>query len=348
MRHRSSIKELLVLFILIATLVVVFISGTIYQRKIQEEVSKKAQLINSETFKKQREESIIASLPDITCWGDGLTMGNGSDGPSYPEILSQLAHLTVHNMGVKLEDSATIATRQGGRYIVLNDITIPSTTNPIQIGTSNNLINNAFESVSLLKNGDVGINPVSIAGIEGTLSITEDRPAIYYFTRHFEGDEFSIQEPTPLLTAASQEHNKDITIIFIGQNGGYETIDQLIDQQMSMIEHLGHDKYLILGLTTGTGNSRAELEQRLSELYGEKFINLREYLVTDGLNDANLQPTEDDLANIAIGKLPASLLVDEGIVGNSIYHKLIAEKILDKILELNYLTEPQQQYLGLS
>ena len=40
--------------------------------------------------------------------------------------------------------------------------------------------------------------------------------------------------------------------------------------------------------------------------------------------------------------------MDEGIVGNSIYHKLIAEKILDKILELNYLTEPQQQYLGLS
>ena len=250
-------------------------------------------------------------------------------------------------MGVNREDSVTIATRQGGRYIILNDITIPSTTMPIKIGTSDTLVNNTSESLQLLRRGDVGINPVSIAGIEGTFSIDENEPSVYYFTRNSDGEEASILEPTPLLTSASTERKNDITIIFIGQNGGYENIDQLIDQQNAMIEHLGHDKYLILGLTTGTTSSRLELEQRLEETHSEKFINLREYFITEGLKDANLQPTEEDLANIAIGKIPASLLIDEDIVGNSIYHELIAKKIYSKIIDLNYLTDIQQQYLGL-
>ena len=273
--------------------------------------------------------------------GDGLTTGNGSDGPSYLEILAQLTHLTVHNMGVNREDSATIATRQGGRYIILNDITIPSTTTSVKIGTSDTLVNNASESLQLLKRGDAGINPVSIAGIEGTFSIDENEPSVYYFTRNSDGEEASILEPTPLLISASTDRKNDITIIFIGQNGGYENIDQLIDQQNAMIEHLGHDKYLILGLTTGTTSSRSELEQRLEGTHQEKFINLRKSFITEGLNDANLQPTEEDLANIAIGKIPASLLIDEDIVGNSIYHELIAKKIYSKIIDLNYLTDTQ-------
>ncbi len=348
MQQQSLVKKISLLLLLIIISIVVFISGTIKDQKEQQIIAQKAQQLNKEIKSKQLEQTIRNSLPDISCWGDGLTTGSDSDGPSYPEFLSQLTHLNVHNMGVNREDSATIATRQGGRQIIVDNITIPSTTTPVKIGTSNTLYNNANELIRPMIKREAGINPVTLNGIEGTLSVDENSPTNYYFTRNTEGEAVDIQEPTPLLTVASKENKDDITIIFIGQNGGYDSINALINQQKAMIEHLEHDKYLILGLTTGTKSERHELESQLLDTYQDKFINLREYLSTSGLEDANIEPTTDDLEDMKLGKVPSSLLVNNTIIGNHIYHELIAKKIYDKIIELEYLDAQQQQYLNLN
>lgn len=348
MKQQSLVKKISLLLPLIIILIVVFVSGTIKDQKEQQIIAQKAEQLNKEIKAKQLEESIRNNLPDISCWGDGLTTGSDSDGPSYPEVLSQLTHLTVHNMGVNREDSATIATRQGGRQIIVNEITIPSTTTPVKIGTSNTLYNDANELVRPMLKGEMGINPVTLYGIEGTLSVDKNSPTNYYFTRNTEGESVDILEPTPLLTRASTEHKDDITIIFIGQNGGYDSINELINQQTAMIEHLEHDRYLVLGLTTGTKSERQELESQLLDTFQDKFINLREYLSTSGLEDANIEPTKADLEAMKLGKVPSSLLINNSIVGNRIFHELIAKKIYDKIIELEYLDAQQQRYLQLN
>lgn len=43
---------------------------------------------------------------------------------------------------------------------------------------------------------------------------------------------------------------------------------------------------------------------------GERFINLREYLVNYGLEDSGLTATKEDKQAIAIGKCPPQLLSD--------------------------------------
>ncbi len=341
------LREFLIVSILLTILGAVIVTGMLQDQQLKEETVKKAQLINGQIEKELKEISLRESLPEITCWGDGLTTGNHSDGLSYPDVLADLINLPVYNMGIDLEDSATIATRQGGRFIWLKDIVIPSTITPVKVATLKSLITNELESIHLLVNGDEGVNPVSIAGIEGTLTLSDENPRTYYFTRLEEGENFELEENTPLLTSASEQRKNDITIIFIGQNGGYDSIDQLIHQQLAMIEHLEHEKYIVLGLTTGTAKSRATLEERLAEAHGEKFINLRHYLSSEGLSDANINPTEEDFADMERGEVPTSLRVGDSIIGNSVYHQLIAKQIFNKILDLNYLTEEQMEYLGL-
>lgn len=341
-------REFLIVSTLLTILGAVIFIGILQDQQLKEKMTQKAQLINEKVEKEQNEIALRESLPEITCWGDGLTTGNHSDGLSYPDVLAELINLPVHNMGVNLEDSATIATRQGGRFVWLKDFVIPSTITPVKVSTLKSLITNELEVIHLLVNGDSGINPVSIAGIEGTLTLSDENPRTYYFTRLEEGKEVEIEENTPLLTWASEQRRNDITIIFIGQNGGYGSIDQLINQQLAMIEHLGHDKYIVLGLTTGTAESRATLEGRLEEVHGEKFINLRHYLSSEGLIDADIKPTQEDFDDMERGIVPNSLRLDDSIIGNSIYHQLIAKQIFNKILELNYLTEEQVEYLGLS
>lgn len=346
MKANFSIREFLIVSVLLTILGGVIVVGVARDQQIREEAIKKAQLSNMQNEKEAKDKAIRESLPEITCWGDGLTTGSFSDGVSYPDVLAELINLPVHNMGVDLEDSATIATRQGGRVIWVKDFEIPASATPVKIGTVKSLINNELESLNLLINGDAGVNPVSIAGVEGMLTLSEESPRTYYFTRNEDGKEIKLDENTPLLTAASEQRKNDITIIFMGQNGGYQSVDQLIEQQLAMVNHLGHDKYIILGLTTGTRESRLILEGRLLETFGEKFINLREYLVSYGLEDAGIEPTEEDWYNIENGEVPTSLRVDDSIIGNSIYHQLIAKQIFHKILELNYLTDEQKDYLG--
>ncbi len=345
----NSTKTILVLSCI---LVFVFGYGEIKSNKIQEYDKKEAQVFNEKATKERlKQEKIKDSLPSIACWGDSLTAGTGGDGTTYPNTLAKLTGLTVYNMGVGGETSNTIACRQGARQMIVNNITIPSTTNKIEVGTYNNFYDNFGKIIAPLRQGDGGINICSIAGIEGKLSITQkdaiSKDTVYYFERLKAGEEVSIKEPTPIIAKASIERKDDIVIIFIGENGGYANIDDWVSQQKSMIEYTGHDKYIILGLTTGSVVERADLEARMVQEYGNKYINLREYLSNHGMNDAKLTPTSTDNEQIGKGMVPDSLRSD-AVHGNKYFYELIGKQVYNKLIELNYLNAEQKEYLGIS
>ena len=247
-------------------------------------------------------------------------------------------------MGVGGENTLTISGRNGAiPYVVSQEFTIPKSKIPVEISfTSQN-----GEKVAPLRQGDRGVNPVLIDGVKGVLSIRQEsydsEEYTYYFTRTTVGDSKSIQPGTEIITAASKENLDYITVIFMGQNGGYTGFEDLIRQQRAIIEHqtANKDRYIIVGLHTGTAESRNALETALENEYGAHYINLREYMSTQAMTDAGLIPTDADIEKMQMGATPDSLLSDE-VQFNSVGYELIGKLIYKRMDELGYFNEVRE------
>lgn len=66
--------------------------------------------------------------------------------------------------------------------------------------------------------------------------------------------------------------------------------------------------------------------------YGDRYLNLREYLSTKGLEDAEISPTDEDIKYINSGSVPQSLRVD-GVHLNKIGYKLIGNVIYERMIQ---------------
>lgn len=85
----------------------------------------------------------------------------------------------------------------------------------------------------------------------------------------------------------------------------------------------------------------ADINAALAEEWGDNFLDIRSYFLTEGLEAAGITPTEEDLANIERGEIPASLLSD-GLHGNDHFYRLLAEQVYQKIIDLGYV-EPNAE-----
>ena len=115
----------------------------------------------------------------------------------------------------------------------------------------------------------------------------------------------------------------------MGQNGGYSGNDDLVNLHHLMINHAKAKHTIILGLSSGSAESRAEYEAAMKKAFGRYFISLREYLSQYGIEDAGLTPTAADEAAMATGTVPPQLLADavhytnatKTVIGNLIYKR---------------------------
>ena len=151
---------------------------------------------------------------------------------------------------------------------------------------------------------------------------------------------------TEIITSGSEQYLNYNPIIFIGQNGGYSSIQDLIAQQRAIIDHQqmneqNEGKFLIIGLHTGTAESRVELEKAMLEEYGEQYINLREYMSTQALEDAGMEPTEEDREMMEMGSTPSSLLSDQ-VHFNASGYELIGKQIYQRMEKLGYFDEVRE------
>jgi hypothetical protein len=72
----------------------------------------------------------------------------------------------------------------------------------------------------------------------------------------------------------------------------------------SMVDHLTNpQRYLIVGTVP-------DVNDQLSAAYGPHFVDLRSWLVNDGLKAAGTDPSPSDAAAAALGNIPPSLTVD--------------------------------------
>ena len=272
----------------------------------------------------------------VVCWGDSLTAQGG-----WTSTLQTLSGMTVYNAGTGGENSNCIMARQGADVMIVNNITIPAEKTPIVLARrgSGESIRTQFgrNVMPLLQGGSSHVNPVKIGDIEGTLAWTgssySDTTGTWTFTRKEAGDAVTINRPTAMTTAYDREKNSPwLMVIFMGQNDGITTgtsVTSLLQKHKQMINHAKADNVVVLGLSSGTAESRAEYEEAFRNEFGRYFISLREYLSAYGLDDAGLTPTAEDTAAMNEGRVPPQLLSDavhytsacRTVIGNMLYKK---------------------------
>ncbi|MBQ4055457.1 MAG: S-layer homology domain-containing protein [Clostridia bacterium] len=278
----------------------------------------------------------------IVCWGDSLTAGGGASATqyAYPRVLATISGLPVRNYGVGGETSGHIASRQGARAIYVAPVIIPADTTSVEV----QLLGDDMEPTDLGLFGNAGLSPFTIAGVKGKFFYNESSGK-YFFTRNSGtgNEEVVISRPTRVVTAGMEGRTTaDINVIFSGSNNGYSAnnINKLIDIERQMIEFSGSDKYVIIGMTClDRMPDIAEINAKMADAFGDNFLDIRTYFLTEGLADAGIEPTAEDLADIERGEIPSSLRADE-IHGNDIFYRLLAEQVYEKILELGY-AEPK-------
>lgn len=165
----------------------------------------------------------------------------------------------------------------------------------------------------------------------------------------------TIAAGTRVYTKASVDHKDDILILEIGSNGGWDSNYQmLILQYDAMIQSAGCKYYIIVGDTDDPGTSIGDTNQgetdengnyigigdtaweaALREAYGDHFINMRTYLIQNGLSDVGLMPTKSDLKEYKKGNISKRLRSDWTHL-NSLGYYAKGVGIYKKGVELGY------------
>ena len=282
------------------------------------------------------ETEFTGLLPRIVCWGDSLTVS--LDGKSaYPDILRDLSGCEVVNYGVESENTAMIAMREGGLRVKVKATVLPSGSDliPIFLRTEDD------GHVFYLDNGDGGVNPCSINGIQGELQKINGS---YYFKRASKGERYVVDEGTQFKTFAMTDAKEgDILVIFAGTNDlpDARSVNNIIELERSMLEAVQCDKYIIVGLTYAGGIPEInEVNEALSKEFGDHFVDIRKYMINYGVEDVGITKTKQDIADIKKGEIPTSLRRDY-VHGNKHYHRLLGEQIYRRMVYLGYLKQPE-------
>lgn len=272
----------------------------------------------------------------IICWGDSLTYGQGGNGVTYPKVLQEKAELEVVNYGIQGETARQIAIRMGVLEMTTGAFEIPKDSTAVEV-----TLWQGGEDPIMMRLGDCGINPCVINGVEGTLSYkAEDNK--YYFSRANSGAVVSVEENTRVETYASlNKKSSDIIVLFAGTNlpPDKNTVGELIEMEKRMLAYLETDRYVVVGLTSKKLIPDVdEINVALADAFGEHFIDIRSYLLENGLKDAGIEPTKKDKKNLKKGIIPSSLRVDE-VHGNEAFYRIIGEQVYNKIEELGYIIQ---------
>lgn len=254
------------------------------------------------------------SIPVISTWGDSTT-STGTDGLSWPSRLqNEITTHNVKNMAISGEFTTSTSCRQGGNQAhVKTSFTIPSTCTEIEVELESK-DGQTFGNSPVLATG-CNYNPVIISDIKGSISSKNNK---YYFTRYEEGNETQIDANTEVVSETSKtRRNDDIMIIYLGTNSGWDdTPSKLLTQIQSMVNYYQGTKYIITTGATGyrlrNESTRAittQVETLFTNTFGEHYFNLRQYLIDNSLTENNLTATDVDKSRIALGQVPASILM---------------------------------------
>ena len=268
--------------------------------------------------------------------------------------LSLNENFTDNNMSaISLMSQTTVTGRAAKKFIVNNQT--KQETSPDKASTDNGSSDSGVNAVAKPANGNgTTETKPSETPANGSESTTKEpgqttaptQPSINY-------ESYNIPAGTRVYTRASIDHRNDILILEIGSNGGWESdYQQLIEQYDNMLLSSGCQYYIIIGDTDDPGTSVGDGNQQnydysnigrgdtgweaaLREAYGDHFINMRAYLIENGLQDAGLTATTEDVENYKKGCISKQLRSDWTHLNDDGYHAK-AVGVYKKGVELGY------------
>lgn len=259
----------------------------------------------------------------VSCWGDSTT-STGTDGEAWPTRLqTKLGEIMqVKNMAISGEWCTSTSCRQGGNEASLvSGVTIPAAVEAVAV-TLKSKDGQTFGTSPVLSTG-ANYNPVTIAGVEGSISISGGQA---YFTRKTAGDAVAVSAGTAVVSKNAVARKEDaVQVIYLGTNAGWNLDPNiLLNQVQSMVEYYGGTNYIIMGPAGGqmvrTEEARAATlayEELAAEAFGEHWLNLREYLIANSLTENGLTATKKDNERMAVGLIPWSILLSSNTEGGT-------------------------------
>lgn len=290
-------------------------------------------------------------VKNIVCFGDSLTAGAGGQGTTYESVMqAELGDsYKVINCGVGGEQVYPITARQGGIVSFLaNEVSIPMDKTEVEIGTKTDsgvhclkLDGTEVALPLLLQGHGNSVNPCYIDDIPCTLrwygSSYADTNGKYFLKSNIELSKVhKVVTKSPIYFYGNTLRNSHALVIWMGQNGGFKTVDELKELYKKAISHSGCSNYVIIGLHGYNKTIEEDLEKQFKQEFGNHFIDWRNYLLTRALDDANITPTEQDLADINNGLCPTSLRYDN-VHLNATGYTLLAKQILNRFKYLGVI-----------
>lgn len=317
-------------------------------RTLRTQYLQDAKAEEEEKIEKEKHYAAIREdIPGIVCWGDDITYGKGGINKSYPYVLENLLNdndykIPVYNNGVSGEDSLTVLGRVGAIPYQTSAFKIRNSPALIEIDVTSSHDNEKVNP--LLRKRNPGVNPCTIAGVEGTLygyilpaKLSEVNK--FFFVRDNTGDVVDVPEGTEIITSGSK-YKDYINILAVGDNGGYIDDYDLLKQNQQFVKFLKGSKnaesYLILGRYKGNAEDNELIEKLMEDSFGNNYINIREYFSTNALKDMNLNPTEEDKKAMEVGSVPPSFLNDEGNFNDTAYDAL-GKLVYNRLVNLNFV-----------
>ena len=330
-------------------------------------------------------ETLAQYLPGIVCWGDSLTAGS-SGNVSYPLTLQKYIDtylcgiydlryaienpenyprakwedykisIPVVNMGAGQEDSATILGRSGViPYVVKSDFVIPAGTESVSISIESQ----DGSPVAPLTAGSAGVNPVTIAGIQGTLTRTANAQgwstSSYQFTRLEARAETPVSKGTEVVTACTEQYRDYIHIVWLGTYGTFTNPEKLVSDTKALLQRqsVNTDRFLVIGPCTYGGTwspsltySMDAIDSAMLQAFGNNYINLRKYLIEDGLRDAGITASKADTNNINLGLVPDSFRSNAGGADlNGVAYDLLGKLVYERMELLGFFDEVREELM---
>lgn len=265
----------------------------------------------------------------IAFWGDDFSIAADEITPSFIAYISDnYTSRTIYNISVPGESLINVAAKQGAIPMVVESFDVPADKSPVQI----ELKNSEGKAISLKTEKNGGLNPCSINGISGEISVVD---GISYFTRSYPGDMTNIIRGSVVNTYAMDVLKDEIFVFFINYDAT-ENAQEIFDIYSKIIDYLpdNNQKFLIMGTLKGSDEDNAHLDNMLSQKYADKYFNTREVLCQELNSRTELVPDNAQLEKLSQGIVPDSMFKGSGLSDNCA--QILASRVFEKLGSLDY------------
>lgn len=280
--------------------------------------------------------------------GDSLSRGVGGGGSSYAHMVGEILNAESILWAVPGEASADIATRMGALTptVTLTGNAIPADSTPVVV-TSISPSDGWRRLTNPIYTGQIGTFTGTILGIPGTLKRDQSTDEIT-FTRDVSGTSMVTLGPVPIPAAGAKFYSSTgrkyrgaVHVIWAGRNNLPGSGLQLQRDMISMVAYVG--QALVLSVInssaepTGSNgyNQIVEFNNIMASNHGDRYLDVRTWLIANGLATVGLTPTAQDTTDIGNGIIPYSLRSDSTHL-NALGYYALAQCVAAKLRALGW------------